>query len=246
MTTRTHVALACAALSLSACPGKNIPAPASYPAQSTIKLAASARCKGGRCSCRSLDGDGAQKEEHVAAGQKRFEFRLPRSTSALWVEVEGRGVYYKPPKSVSPECFYVDLPPGKHNVTVHGEGRDPEVGLQAGLTIYEYGPKEGPHWYRSLKYSCGGLGKCSADDLKEWVRKQRALPRGVLAPCGSVQIRAVTSTGQRNDRKLDEYREATVRFALKVYKFETYRPPGHPKCRAPSKNRPATEKTPQK
>ena len=217
-------------------PSKKIIDPAAFAAASTIILSESSRCTSNKCSCRSLDSNAGQVEKEIPAGKKRFEFRLPRTTSALWVEVEGRGVFYKEPKLVAPQCFYVDLGPGTYPITVHGKNRDEQVGLQLGVTVYEYGPKEGPHWYKSLHLVCGGLGRCDKDGLRRWSAAMRRLPRGVLDPCGSVMVKGTQFAGTRAPDK-DEYAQATVKMTMKVYAFETYRPPMSSACKAPIKNR---------
>lgn len=211
-----------------------------YAPKTTLALASSARCQGDSCSCRPLDSDDDQGEKGVPAGQKRFELRLPRSTSAIWVNVEGRGVYYKQPERVDPACFYVDLPPGKHVVTLHAEKRDPQVGLQAGLTVYEHAVTErNEHvWYRSADFVCGqGASRCTRGELTRWAAFQRKLPRGVLDPCGSVMIRGARFGGTRARRGDADYEELTLYFTMKVYDFKPYRRPGSPKCKAPIKNR---------
>jgi hypothetical protein len=224
-------------LPFAACPPKNIPAAVSYAPKTTL-TSTSARCSAGSCSCRSLESGEGQTEEQIPAGHKRFELRLPRTTSAIWVEVEGKGVYYKPPEQVLPSCFYVDLPSGEHRLTLHAEKRDPEVGLQTALAIFEHGAKDGPHWYRSLDFLCGGTNTCTKSGMESYLSFQRGLPRGVLDPCGSVMIRGVTITGSRADKQDPEYLDLTLRLRMKIYGFETYRAPNSPECRAPVKNRP--------
>ena len=71
-----------AGLLLVGCPEATPPSP-SYPPQTTLTLAGSTRCKGASCTCRPLDADEGQKEEGIPPGHKRFELRLPRSTSAI-------------------------------------------------------------------------------------------------------------------------------------------------------------------
>jgi hypothetical protein len=221
-------------LLLGGCPAKSVPV-ASYPAQTTMKYAASARCPNGRCSCRGLDDESAA-EEGVPAGHKRFEVRLPQSHSAIWVEIAGHGVHYKPPAELQASCFYVDLPTGEHAITVHTAHPHAELGLQAGLTIFEYGSKAGPGWYRSVHFVCGGLGHCTRDELATWVGFQRRQYRGVLDPCGSVMVRGVTFGGSRETTKSDAYLDLTVRMKMKVYDFEPYQPPKTANCKGPTKN----------
>jgi hypothetical protein len=214
-----------------------------FPPQTTL-ASGSARCKsGGTCECRPLEGEG-QAEEGIPAGHKRFELRLPKTTSAIWVSVTGTsgegsrgaakgGVFYKPPEVVAPACFYFDLTPGQHTITVHSERKDVEVGLQTGLKIYEHGTKG---WYRSLDFVCGANEKCTKPAMDAWVAFQKSQPRGVLDACGSTMIRHVTFRGVREEKALPEYTELDVHMLVKVYAFETFRAPGSPDCRAPVKN----------
>jgi hypothetical protein len=225
-----HISCALTVLCLCGCAASTRTAPV-LPTKTTL-VTASARCRGGSCECRTLDSDEGQAEEGIPSGQKRFEFRLPRTTSAVWVTVEGKGVFYKPPEDVQPACFYLDLGPGEHKVAVHSERRDVEVGLQTGLAVSEYGPKVSAHWYRSLDFVCGGGNKCTKEAMESWVVAQRQLPRGILDPCGSTLIRGVTFGGAREERLLPEYVDLDLRFSMKVYGFETRRSPGSPECRA--------------
>jgi hypothetical protein len=214
-----------------------------FPPETTLR-ASGARCGAGKaCSCRSLAGGEGQAEEGIAAGHKRFEFRLPRTPSALWVAVEGKGVFYKPPEVLAPTCFYVDLPPGQHRVNLRGEKRDPEVGLQAALELYEHGPK-GPFWYRVFDFVCGGnANRCTRAAAQGWIDFQRKLPRGVLDPCSSTMVRGVSVDGVREERLLTDFLDLDLAFTLKLYAFEPYRSPGSPECKAPVKNRPAPSGT---
>lgn len=233
-----NVLLLCFGLVTASCAGKTPMAAVSFAPKTTLTSPAG-RCPGGKCACRPLEA-GFNKEKGIPAGHKRFEFRLPRSTAALWVAVDDRGVYYKPPTQVRPECFYVDLVAGKHQIVVHGEKGHDQVPLQSGLTIYEYGePQEGgPSWYRSFHFTCGlGASPCTKDEIEIWRTFQRKLPRGVLDPCGSVRVKAGRFAGTRDQKGDEVYRDMTLRFTLNVYKFKPHRPPGSPKCKAPSKNR---------
>jgi len=210
---------------------------ASYPPQVTMALKGTRCSSATSCTCRPLDSDDDQAEEDIPPGHKRFEFRLPRTTSAIWVEVEGKGVFYKPPQRVPPQCFYVDLTPGGHRVTVHSEVGDQEVGLQTGLAINEYGAKVGHSWYRSFDFVCGGLNKCTKAGIQAWRGFQAKLPRGVLDPCGSTMIQGVSFGGTRAQHLDTEYTDLTLKLTVKVYEFEPYRSPGSPECKAPVKNR---------
>lgn len=233
---RTHSLLIAwlALLVLEGCPtGSTETTGVRFPPRTSL-TPSSGRCQGQSCQCRPLDGGEGQTEENIPAGHKRFELRLPRSTSAIWVSLP-KGVFYKAPEEVQPACFYVDLPPGEHPLTLRSERRDPEVGLQTGLTIFEYGPRVGG-WYRSLDFTCGGLQKCTKPGMESWVRFQRGLPRGVLDACGSTMIRGVTFSGTREERQLPEYVDLDLSLVIKVYEFETHSAPGAASCRAPVKN----------
>lgn len=216
-------------LGLLACPASTTPSP-SYPKQTTLAFH-TPRCSASSCTCRPLDSNDGQTEEEIPPGHKRFELRLPRTTSALWLEVVGKGVYYKPAEQMAESCLYVDLPVEKTTrFVIHSERSDPEIGLQTGLKIFEYGPKEGPHWYRVFEMTCGGMNRCTKAGMSAWVAFQRRLPRGIFNPCGSVKISDVGVTGTR-ERKVDvDYSDMTARFALEVYKFETRKDPSSAEC----------------
>lgn len=213
------------------CPSQtSVQTDVSYPPRSTLSLSGP-RCTGeGSCRCRPLDSNDDQAEAAITAGHKRFEFRLPRTTSAIWVDIEGRGHFYKAPENMRPACFYVDLPAGKHRVTIHSVMSDPEIGLQTGLFINEYGPKEGPFWYRTFELSCGGMNKCTKAGLNAWVDAMRRLPKGHFSPCGSVKLRRVAVGGTREQRLDTEYTDLTVRFTLEIYGFAPYQNPSSPEC----------------
>ena len=192
----------------------------------------SIRCTNQECTCRSLDSDSNQEEESIAPGRKRFEFRLPRSTSAIWVLVDDKR-YFKPTSSIAPSCFYLDLTPGVHKVKLLAEHGDPEIGLQAGLTVYEHGPKLGPYWYRVLHFTCGnGANRCTAHRLAAWSDMQRALPKGALNRCSSTRVRRVRFSGSRlPDYAHPTYQRLVLALELKVYNFEPYRQPDDSSCR---------------
>jgi len=221
---------------LSGCPASTTPTTPSYPPKTTLALSAP-RCSADRCSCRPLDSNDGQAEEQIPAGLKRFELRLPRTTSALWIEVAGKGVFYKRPDQLEEVCFYVDLPRGETRFVVHSVRTDREVGLQTGLKVFEYGPKEGPHWYRVFELSCGGMNRCTKKGMAAWVAFQRKLHRGLLNPCGSTKIKKVGVSGTREQKVDVEYADMTARFAFEIYDFETYKNPDSAECMGPAKAR---------
>jgi len=198
----------------------------------------SSRCSGVRCSCLPLEPDEIKAESDIGQGRKRFEFRLARTTSKVWVKVADRGVFYKPASEIDPVCFYVDLPTGEHPVTLTGEVGDPELGLQLGMTVHEYGDKVGPNWYKTFRFVCGtGASTCSVDELEAWKAFQRRLPKGVLDPCGSVRVQGVAVEGRRAGRHDAKYESLALRLRLNVYEFQPYHRPGSPKCKGPTSNR---------
>ncbi len=232
----TIYSIALLTLTVGGC-AKDMAARAEYPPKTTLPAVTSPRCQAGPCACRPLDSDDGQAEKGIPAGHKRFEFRLPRTVSNIWVEIEGRGVYYKGPETVLPSCFYVDLKPGLHYLTVHSSNAKTGTYLQTGLTIWEYGPKVRDNWYRTFHYVCGsGASSCTREEMEIWSRFQAKLPRGVLDPCGSVMARGVRYSGRREHKQALEYLDLTVRFRLKVYDFEPYRSPLSKDCMAPVKN----------
>jgi hypothetical protein len=219
------------------CASAPAPPTASYPLTTTLQPT-SGRCTNQTCRCRPLDAGREQGEDDIATGHRRFELRIPSSTSAVWVEIARQGVYYKAPNRVGATCFYVDLMPGEHTITLHAENRDAEVGLKAGLTVHEYAVAEGPAWYRSFHLACGaGASACTRTEMAAWKEFHDGLPRGVLDPCGSVMVRQVRFAGTRTHRTDDEYQTLTVRFTLKIYAFAPHQPPGSPECKPPVTNR---------
>lgn len=229
-------ALTATALALTGC-GKQIIGRAEFPPKTTLALTTS-RCQGQQCTCRALDAEDGQAEVGIPAGHKRFEFRLPRTGSSIWVSVQNKGVFYKHPDQIEPSCFYVDLKPGEHRVTVDSSNQGSATYLQTGLTIYEYGKKKGNAWYRSLRFVCGtGANACTQEEMEIWRGFQAKLPKGVLNSCGSVMVRGVQHAGDREHKQAQEYLNLTLNFTLKVYKFEPYRSPHSADCRPPKKNR---------
>lgn len=228
-TLRTTTMIVILVALLSACAETTPPSP-SYPPTTTLSMPKSRCADGASCTCRPLDSGEGQGEEQIPAGHKRFELRLPRSTSAIWVAVKGVGHYYKPAEKVLPSCFYLDLPVGEHQITVQSNETDPDVGLQTGLTISEYGPKDGPHWYRSFDFACGGQNRCTKKGVKAWIDFQRGLHKGVLNRCGSVKVRDVNVTGSQEMKGELEYKELTLRFTMQIYEFEPYEDPQNPRC----------------
>src|SRR5688572_13836937 len=112
----------------------------STPAPRTEAVLAGPLCEGDSCRCRQGDGDAGSPE----AGAKRFEIRLGPSDDPLWAVVDGMVLFKS--REVSDACFYVDLAPGEHKVSVRGKG---EGGLSVGASFSEMGGGQGgaTWWY---------------------------------------------------------------------------------------------------
>src|SRR5437764_2004339 len=110
---RAGMALACAAAL--ACAGSTraqitIGPP---PSKDTHAVLAGPLCQDNHCRCRSEGGDGGVGIPETN-DRKRFELRLA-SAYDLWVTINQTTVLYKSPERAD-ACFYIDLPPGAHQV----------------------------------------------------------------------------------------------------------------------------------
>jgi hypothetical protein len=197
---------------------------------------AGARCPGGVCACRPVDNYGNTKdvgfdEGEPAPGTKRFEFRTGRGYDQETIALEGAGAFTKTTASPEPSCSYVDLPPGKHRVTIHSVAANAEVGQEPAVFIREYSP-ELKSWYDTFQFRCGGGDVCSLGHMEQFLDEAQKHPRGIWDPCGSVRIEGVKWDGGRGPgAKLSEL---TVELTLEVYKFPPRFPHGAPTCKGPS------------
>lgn len=152
-----------------------------------------------------------------ADGFKRFELRAGPADNEMWVTV-GPNKLYKS-KERATDCFYVDLPPGKHHVTLRAQG---EAAVGANLEISELGVK-GWWWYQTFIFECGS-NVCDGPQLEDWLSETRALGTK-HDPCGSTKVLGVSyQTGRLPDGL--HPRDLLVELDLQVYKFE----PDKPSC----------------
>lgn len=194
------------------------------PARATRAVLAGPLCNlDGRCTCRdeAKPGDGGAGTPE--AGAKRFEVKLGPTDGELWASV-GDHVLYKS-KERATECFYVDLAPGKHAVTLRASR--PE-GAQAALAISELGAAAGS-WYRTFRFTCGVPGVCSEDELAGKKAEYAKYKAGVHDPCGSVRVRQLTwDSGVAPDTVHPQ--ELAVGLVLDVYTFLPGKKAGDPTC----------------
>jgi hypothetical protein len=188
------------------------------PAPATTASLAGPLCAAGACRCAEQPAEAGEP----APGVKRFEVRLGPSPWELWAALPG-GVLFKS-RERADGCFYVDLAPGKHAVTLRASHPS---GVAAALAISELAPRANTA-YETLRFSCGGSGAvCSFEDLAA----QRARFAGGVAhdPCGSTKVRELSwDTGRSPDQLAPS--ELAVRLVLHVYRFTPDYPHGDPRC----------------
>ncbi|MEM9489928.1 MAG: hypothetical protein AAGC55_12340 [Myxococcota bacterium] len=177
------------------------------------------RCQDGACTCRTLDLSAGLPDE---PDRKRFEFIVGPADNELWVMV-GDMVLYKSYERAK-DCFYIDLPPGKHPVKLRAKGSQ---GFAARLTVLEMG-KLGE--YDTLEFICGGPGLCEVQTLKNWQASLATYKRNAHDPCGSTKIRDLRWNSGPAPNRVHPL-ELELDFVLDVYRFEPKRPSGHPACK---------------
>lgn len=174
-------------------------------------------CEADRCTCRGPDGDVGTPDE----GFKRFEIVLGPTQNQLWATVDDM-VFYKS-RERAKECFYIDLRPGAHRVTMQAEE---EEHFGARLKISELGEKGA---YDSFDFYCGAPGLCDLDSLRSWKADVARFSEGKHDPCGSTRVLGVSwETG----RMPDSLHPAAMllELTLKVYEFAPRHPPGDEAC----------------
>jgi hypothetical protein len=188
------------------------------PPRITSATLAGPLCEGQQCRCRE---PGREPGLAQRPGTKRFELRLGPVENELWVRVNGMVLYKSPERAT--ECFYIDLPTGKHSVSVRAKG---EYGFAARLAISEIGAQGR---YETFDFACGGPGMCAQSQIKEWRASLARYKRGAHDPCGSTKIREVQWQSGKMPDKIHPS-ELQLDFALQVYDFTPERPSGHPTC----------------
>jgi hypothetical protein len=177
-------------------------------------------CMASACRCRTSDADAGDPNSTFI---KRYEVRIGPMPDALWVTV-GDNILYKSAER-STECFYLDLRPGEHPVTIRGEG---EYGVGARVTISEQNAA-GPWWYDTFRFQCGAPGNCDFARLDEWKRSLAKYERSAHDPCGSTRILGLRwETGKAADMRHPEKLEVSL--VLDVRDFTPEHPPGHAAC----------------
>lgn len=189
------------------------------PGPDTRATLAGPLCKNTECTC----SDDPAAIGEAPEGFKRFKFELGPTEHELWATVDGNQLYKSREKAGS--CFYVDLEPGDHPISLRARG---EAGFGARLAVSELGG-EGPWWYESFEFHCGAPGLCDAAGLRRWKEGLANVDAGKHAPCGSVRILGIDwQTGRMPDNlhPADFYLQAN----MKVYKFAPEHPPGSEAC----------------
>jgi hypothetical protein len=202
------------------CGGADVPSPDEPMLDITRAELVGPLCRTRSCECRS----GPDEAGMPSGVDKRYEIRVGPVPGEMWVTV-GDNTLYKSREQAT-QCFYLDLPPGKHEVGVRARG---ESGFSAAVRIAELGA-EGPWWYDTFNFSCGAPGRCTLDRLDHWreIFLTHAV-RNVLDPCGSTAIRDIKwRTGRVRDRLYPTSMQ--LQFVLDVYSFTPRYPPGHREC----------------
>src|SRR5213075_1992386 len=127
------------------------------PAKATRGALAGPLCSGQGCTCMQSPEEAGAPE---GGGGKRFEIRLGPTPHDLWLTLPGH-VLYK--SAERPEmCFYVDLPPGAHQMELRASQPD---SVSAAIAISELGART-KSAYATFRFSCGSPGGvCSFDEL---------------------------------------------------------------------------------
>jgi hypothetical protein len=184
-----------------------------------------------KCTCREPGKDIGPPEP----GYKRFEIRLGPTGNELWLTL-GDMVLYKSGERAE-ECFYVDLRPGRHALSLQAEG---ERGFAARVVVAEQAaqPTEAQAeevasgWYDTFVFGCGAPGHCSMAALDEWHAWVKSRRGKVHDPCGSTKVRGLRwQTGRVPDRQHPDALELDL--VLDVYQFTPAHGPGDPACAAP-------------
>jgi hypothetical protein len=181
-------------------------------------------CAGDACQCRdsTKPGDGGAGIPD-AEGTKRFEVRVGPSENAQWVMVDDM-VLYKSDEHAT-DCFYIDLPTGKHPVTLRVSRAG---GLSASLSISEYG-KTTQSWYETFRFSCGSPGSCSTDELDSYRASLAQYQRNLHDACGSTKVREIGWDAGRAPDQLHP-QDLQLELTLDIDQFEPKFPHGDSNC----------------
>jgi hypothetical protein len=213
--------VALGAIGCVACGGAEQPAMRPLPPRVTRATLAGPLCEDQEVACTCRGPDAATDAGAPGAGLKRYELRLAAVDSELWATLDDM-VFYKSPERAE-ECFYVDLQPGKHPVSLRAEA---PKGFAARLTIAEQGAQG---WYDTFTFHCGAPGHCSMADLDAWDAWLRGRKGKVHDPCGSTKVRELRwQTGRVPDRVYPD--ALALDLVLDIYRFTPAHGPGDPAC----------------
>jgi hypothetical protein len=214
--------VAALAVAAAACGGAEPSAMRPLPARNTRATLVGPLCDGDdvKCACREPGQDIGAPDP----GFKRYEIRLGPTGNELWATLDDM-VFYKSGERAE-ECFYVDLRPGRHPMSVQAAG---ERGFAVRLVVAEQGAQG---WYDTFVFDCKTPGHCSMADLDEWHAWVQAREGNVFDPCGSTKVRDIRwQTGRVPDQQHPDALE--VGLVLDVYKFTPSLAPGDPACADP-------------
>jgi len=174
-------------------------------------------CDDNACKCRS--GNDEAGIGVPTDGRKRFEVRL-ESAYDLWVTLPETTLYKSPETAVA--CFYVDLSPGKHPVTLRASN---PAGVSFALEVHELGT-DTKSWYDTFEFKCGHPGVCSFAELDDKKTASRVnVKRGLHDACGSTKIKSVIwDHGKSPDAQVPS--EFAMQFSVDIYKFKPWKPQG--------------------
>ena len=177
-------------------------------------------CSDGICSCRSATSQAGQPSR---ADHKRFEFRLGPAANELWVTVNDMTLYKNTEQNS--QCFYLDLPPGRHKVRLYARSKE---GAAAGLAVSEM-QTENYWWYQTLRFRCGTPGPCEKSQLARYRKSLSKYRRSVHDPCGSTKVRKIRwDAGRLNSGAVLGY--VDFQFELDIRRFSPTHPSGDPQC----------------
>lgn len=173
-------------------------------------------CHGSECTCRTGNEDAGEPDR---PNTKRFEIRLG-SPYELWVTLPNDTLLYKNAERAE-ACFYVDLAPGVFPVELRASQPS---GVSATIEVHELGVAA-KSWYDTFRFSCGGGGVCSYDQIDSQMAEYRAIGRGLHDPCGSTKIKGIAwDHGKDPDQQHPS--NLVLHFTLDVYKFAPDKPHG--------------------
>lgn len=187
------------------------------PGRTTVATLAGPLCDGAVCKCREPGDDPGSPDP----GHKRYEIEVGPIDNELWVLLDEMVLYKTVERSTA--CFYVDLTPGKHAITVRGKGKN---GFAARLRVAELGAKGA---YDTFDFQCGGPDHCQLSTLESWHAGLAKYKRNVHDPCGSTKVRDIDwQSGKSPD--LIHPTELELYLVLDVYDFVPEHGPGDPAC----------------